>query len=52
MVITKRKNVIPNYLVKGTDLFSLRLSNKKMTTAKHNNSRPLQMNQNCIYAFD
>ena len=27
------KHAIPDYLVRGTDLFSLRLSNKKMTTA-------------------
>ena len=28
------KHAIPDYLVRGTDLISLRLSNKKMTTAK------------------
>ena len=27
------KNATPDYLVRGTDLLSLRLSNKKMTTA-------------------
>ena len=27
------KPAIPDYLVRGADLFSLRLSNKKMTTA-------------------
>ena len=27
------KHAIPDYLVRGTDLFSLRLSNKKMTAA-------------------
>ena len=33
------KHTIPNYFVRGTDLFSLRLSNKKMTTV---NTRAVQ----------
>ena len=36
------------YLVKGTDLFSLRLSNKK-NNSQHNNSRPVWINQQNLY---
>ena len=34
------------YLVRRTDLFSLRLSNKKNDNSQHNKSRPLWLNQN------
>ena len=45
------KHAIPDYLVRGTNLFSLRLSNKKMTNSQHNNSHLVWINQNYAYLF-
>ena len=42
------KHAIPDYLVRGTDLFSLRLSNKKMTTA---NTTLTSVNGSKLYLF-
>ena len=39
------------WLVRGTDLFLLCLSNQKLTTAEHNNSHPVWINQNYTCLF-
>ena len=43
------KHAIPDYLVRGTNLFSLRLSNTKNYTSQHNNSPLVWMNENYTY---
>ena len=42
-------HAIPDYLVRGTDLFSLRLSNKKMTTAYTTITIQCEPDQNDTY---
>ena len=43
------KYVIPDYLIRGTDFFSLRWSNTKMTANQYNNSHLVWMDQNYTY---
>ena len=44
------KLIIPDYLGRGTDLFSMRLWNKKNDNGQHNNSHLVWRNQN-LYLF-
>ena len=45
------KHGTPDYVVRGTDLFSLRLSIKQNDSSQHNNSYLVWMDQNHTYFF-
>ena len=46
------KHAIPDYLVRGTDLFSLKTVKYKNDNSQRNNSHPVWINQNHTYIFD